>query len=106
MVSWTWQQACAWCIWRDYRMIELVRPKDSEEEDTYTVEYLLEVQKEARFHRRWYIHRSPKRSTPKLFGGMAANEFPEPVGSREAFERAVANGQIIKASSIRFMRTR
>jgi hypothetical protein len=108
MIPVTWQQACAWYLWRDRRMVQLVGPTDNDDDNMLTVERLLEDQRKAR---RPPLYRWPRTIRPihgpgfvmfpsrpgKVYGPEFAEMFPPPTGSIEAFQRAVANGQVIES---------
>jgi len=104
----SWQQACAWYIWRDLRVVSLVAPKDGYH-DTLTVESLLQDQKNARRPSRYRSPRTsrtvrgpgfvifPSRAGEGYGPSFLAEMLPWPVGSIAEFERAVANGQVTES---------
>ena len=104
----SWQQACAWYIWRDLRVVSLVAPKDGYH-DTLTVESLLQAQKNARRPSRYRSPRTsrtvrgpgfvifPSRAGEGYGPSFLAEMLPWPVGSIAEFERAVANGQVTES---------
>jgi hypothetical protein len=106
---WNWQQACAWYIWRDLRVVGLVAPKDGDDDDTLTVEGLLQAQKKA-LRPSWYKWSRTDRTvrgagfvmyqprSGEVCGPSFLTEMlPKPFGSIAGFERAVAKGQVTES---------
>jgi hypothetical protein len=78
-------------------MVELVAPKDGDEDNSFTVEQLLRDQKKA-LRPSWYKY--PRSSGPRPdepYGPKFAEMFPVVVGSIAAFERAVIKDRVIES---------
>jgi hypothetical protein len=107
--AWSREQACAWHVWRDLRVVLLVGPKDGDDDDTLTVERLLKAQKKA-VRSSWYKEPRTGRTVRGpgfvMFSSRAGEDYgpsflaemlPWPVGSIKGFERAVAKGQVTES---------
>jgi hypothetical protein len=113
MIPVTWQQGCAWCIWRDDRIVQLVGPRGGDDDNLLTAERLIaEQEKSSRpplyKHPRTIIRpvcgdgflMFPSRS--EAYGPGLAEMLPPSVGSIEAFQRAIADGRVTESSAHMF----
>ena len=84
---WTWQQACAWVVWRDLTMVARVAPRDEGNGDAETVESLLAAQRAA-LRRSW----RPTLQTLHPLTPDPAAGFPPIRGSIEEFQYPINVG--------------